>query len=120
MDCRLTLVATLVASLVSGVAHAADAEAPPPECRTGVVSSTRLFVSDPNTACLSLLGRPTGERHYQGCYVPFANLAILPRDCDESHGRIGSSCRVLVDHEDCHAQGYVHVENGRGWVLKPQ
>lgn len=117
---RLACAAALVASLVAGAAAAHDAEAPPAECLTGTATAVRIFANNPDRTCYAMLGGLEAGRRFQGCYVPAANVVVLPRDCDESKGRVGSSCRVLVAHEDCHAKGYVHYANGRGWVRRAQ
>lgn len=79
-----------------------------------------MFVDNPDRMCTVMLGPVGAGQRFQGCYVPAAAVLVLPRDCDASKGRIGSSCRVLVEHEECHAKGYVHYSNGRGWVRRDQ
>jgi len=117
---RLGLVAALVASLAAGSAAAEDAEAPAAECAAAKSTAVLLFVDNPDLTCFTMLRARAPGRRFQGCYVTYANVTVLPRDCDESKGKIGSSCRVLVEHEDCHAKGFDHMPDGRGWVRRAQ
>jgi hypothetical protein len=98
------------AVLVAPVQALADnrAEPPPPEFDSGPYTARPTFTFNPDRDCRILNGDPGPQVRINGCYVPMTDEMILPRDCDETRGKIGETCRALIRHEEGQARGWRH------------
>lgn len=106
--CRACLGGVLVLGLLAGPVSAKEAEPPPSQFDSGPYTAKPVFVLNPDRDCRTIFGDPGQQKRFDGCYVPMTDEIILPKDCDASKGKIGSSCRALIRHEEGHARGWRH------------
>jgi len=84
-------------------------EAPPPEYNAGPYTAKKVFSINPNRDCTTLIGSlEQSRKKFNACYVPLTDEIYLPKDCDETKGKIGKTCKGLVEHEEGHARGWRH------------
>lgn len=88
-------------------------EPPPKQYLTGPISSTYLYLDDPNAMCSAVLGAipskgKEASSKYQGCYIPTSDLIVLPNQNDSMSDR---SYLALKTHEEAHARGWRHGED---------
>lgn len=105
---KALFVVVLTLALVSCGDQGPYIELPPPPYDKGQVTAMTWYVSNPNGICETFFGDLPGSRQFRGCYVPAADMIVMPETCDPITGPVGDTCERLYVHELGHARGWRH------------
>lgn len=98
----------LTFTLVSCDQRVHTVELPPAPYDKGPTTAYVWYVGNPDTICETFLGDPGTNRSFRGCYLPMADMIVMPSSCDPEQV-IGQSCKDLLEHEKGHARGWRHA-----------